>query len=676
MKKWTRLLLLLMTISLFLTGCGQREKENVKKVGEYRILLGGFHDHWKRTGQDNPALLLAALDYYHYDFMCLMGGDSVSDPMTKKGIEAYSKNKKIYLGKEQFFGWGHVVTVRNHPKGIDNSSADYWGEMRRLKAGGGLVAMAHPVSHPGSDSIIFRTGVMDSMLAAGVIDAAQPELEPAEIEWMERRNREGKKVPVICGWDIHYVLDLPGLPPVLYDTSRTPYGHLDSGGRFRNIIIGADNTFESILAAVRDGRSVIEDMRPGPAHGKLYGERRWVKYLEDHGYHEMIRRLDSIRDSKTLAVDKKEIHVGDPLTLRFSEPCTVRIPGTLTEPVTVKTDGNGILHIDKMPALLDRDRTFYPVAAYYKDGTERDFAIVLDHKFSFDVYPSLKDGKNFLKIRFTRSIKGKVSPVVDGQQLPEQSFEGEEALVDITALHPAYDRAVVYQIRVTDEEGVSRTKDGYVNFTTARYFPGSWEQLPAVLLNTADREIMPGYGTTRPYPGPDVFSAEIKFAWTEKHFLMHVKVVDSVNYNPYMTSKSYQGDVIQLGIDPMLRRSTSLGHTHMFNLSLSPKGPLLWRWKSAVEEKSDSYTPLPEDVPLWDKYLKITPWKKGIIYDLKLPWSQLAPAHPAPGKQLGIYVLIANNNGHSFLDMFGWPYYLENGGYLKPHTWGFLTLIK
>ena len=95
------------------------ELPQVKKVGDYNILLGGFHDHWKRTGQDNPALLLAALDYYHYDFMCLMGGDSVLDPMTKRGIENYSGNKKIYLGEEMFFGWGHVVTVRNNPDGVN-----------------------------------------------------------------------------------------------------------------------------------------------------------------------------------------------------------------------------------------------------------------------------------------------------------------------------------------------------------------------------------------------------------------------------------------------------------------------------------------------------------------------------------------------------------------------------
>ncbi len=267
-------------------------------------------------------------------------------------------------------------------------------------------------------------------------------------------------------------------------------------------------------------------------------------------------------------------------------------------------------------------------------------------------------------------------PVVEGKSLPEQTFGGDTVLVDITSFSPGYGEAVDYEITVTDAEGVSRRKSGYVNFTTAYYFPGSWDSLPAVHLNRAGQEILPGYGTTRPYPGPDVFSAEIKFAWTEKYFMMHAKVVDAVNYNPYMTSKSYQGDVIQLGIDPMLRRSTSLGNTHMFNLSLSPRGPLLWRWKSAAKEACDDYTPLPEDIPLWDKYLKITKWEKGIIYDLKLPWSQLAPARPVPGKQLGIYLLLANNDGHSFLDMFGWPETPPDGGYLKPHTWGFLTLVK
>ena len=38
-------------------------------IGGRRVLLGGFHDHWARTNTDNPALLLAALNYYNYDFV-------------------------------------------------------------------------------------------------------------------------------------------------------------------------------------------------------------------------------------------------------------------------------------------------------------------------------------------------------------------------------------------------------------------------------------------------------------------------------------------------------------------------------------------------------------------------------------------------------------------------------
>ena len=38
------------------------------------ILLGGFHDHWSRIDPANPTLLLAALNYYHYDFVTLMDG--------------------------------------------------------------------------------------------------------------------------------------------------------------------------------------------------------------------------------------------------------------------------------------------------------------------------------------------------------------------------------------------------------------------------------------------------------------------------------------------------------------------------------------------------------------------------------------------------------------------------
>ena len=674
-------LLSLITLLFLLAGSctmNSKRKSNqfpqVKKVGEYNILLGGFHDHWKRTGQDNPALLLAALDYYHYDFMCLMGGDSILDPMTKKGIENYSGNKKIYLGKEMFYGWGHVVTVRNNPKGVNLTNPNFRAEMLKLKQGGGFVAMAHPASHPESNRLIVKTGELDSMLALGLIDAVQPELEPSEIEWINRRNAEEKPVPVICGWDIHYINDLPNLPPVLYSKKQTPFGHLDSGGRYRNIIIGAENNFESIIEAVKDGRSVIEDLRDGESCGKLYGEDKWVNYLIKHGYKKLISELDNVRDSKTLTVDKERVKVGEPLTLTFSEPCRVQIPGSMTTPKEFKTDKNGVLHIDKMPAMLDKNLTFYPVAAFFNDGTEKDFAIALHHKYTFDVYPLYKNNRYFLRVKLSEKLSGNLFADVEGEEMKTQPFNSDKVLVDISALKINFKKPVSFKIKITDNDNISRVVESYVNYNIAPKFAGDWNGIPGFFLNSAEQEVAKGYGTTRPYPGPDVFSAEIKFAWTDEYFMMRAKVVDKINFNPFISSKGYQGDVIQLGIDPMLRRNHSLGNVHAFNLSLTPEGPMLWRWKSAVDEKCAGYKPFDEDFSMGDKYLKITKWENGIIYDLKLPWNQLAPVKPEKGKQMGVFMIVANNDGDGFLEMFGWPKELPNGGYLKPYSWGFLEL--
>ena len=658
----------------------QKQKESniddLKKIGKYNILIGGVHDHWARTAQDNPALFMAALDYYHYDFTCLMDGDSIFDPMTKKGIENYSANKKVFLGKEQFYGWGHVVTVRNHPKNVNNTNPDFREEIAKLKAGGGFVVMAHPETHPESNRLIFKTGEIDTMLRLGIIDAWQPELEKGEIELIRKTDSLGKTVPIVSGWDVHYVADLPDLPTILYTDKQTPNGHLDSGGRYRTIIIDAKNDFDSIVAAVKTGRSVIEDLRPGPNKGKLYGEKKWIEYLLNNGYRKNINKLDSIRNTKTLKLDKDIVKVGQSLKMTFSEPCTVKIPGTLTEPVVRKTDKNGILTIDEMPALLDRDKTFYPVVALYNDGFEKDFAITLHHKYSFDVFPKYADNKYYLRVKITSAIKGTCSAIVENQKLKPKEFKGNEVLLDITNLDIDFEKAVNFKVKIKDDKGITREYSSYVNYTTAPYFKGSWDQIPVVKINSAEQEILPGYGTTRPFPGEDVISAEIQYAWNEDYFMMRAKVTDSINFNPFITSKSYQGDVIQLGIDPMLRRKRSLSYNHSFNLSLSPKGPLLWKWKSAEAETEGRKLPVKQDFSLGDKYLKISKWEKGIIYNLKIPWSELAPAKPKPGKQIGIYFLLANNDGDGFLDMFGWPATPENGGYLKPNTWGFLTLTK
>ena len=132
---------------------------------------------------------------------------------------------------------------------------------------------------------------------------------------------------------------------------------------------------------------------------------------------------------------------------------------------------------------------------------------------------------------------------------------------------------------------------------------------------------------------------------------------------------------MQLAVDPMLRRQDLPGNIYVFNLSLTPKGPELYRWLGPRLEATADFVPPPDDVSMGDRYLKIEQRDNGLLYDLRLPWSELAPVKPDCNTRLGIYLIFMNNNGHGLLDTLHWPVPVP-GMWTVPKKWGVLSLMS
>ena len=653
-------MLVLMTTLL----CWPATADESLKIGGHRILIGGFHDHWSRTQQDNPSLLLAAMDYYHYDFICLMDGDE-RDKWTKKCIEAYSPDRRVFLGKELMFGWGHVVTVGNKITGLSADDPDYRSVLSRLHQGEGLVALAHP-KFPVTYEKILLSGELDRLIDDDCMDAVQIGLEPEELSWVGRRNEKGKMIRIVSGWDVHTVKDLKNLPPVLYGPGRSPTGHLDTAGRIRSIVIGAENELLSIKRAVRDERSVLENIETG----ELIGAKKWVKFLESNGYHEEIRRLDRLRDGLSLAVNSEPV-AGRPLTLTFSRAGTVRLPGTLERPAEVRTDNQGIVNIEQMPVLLERDETFMPVVHTGTGGHERVWAVRVNHPIQLDVLPLVRSEGKGAEIKSETPFEGKIELSI-GSFSTEAEMRGEKMILPLPA-EIVFDRPIDYRLKASQPDGITRHQQSYLTFFSAPYFKGDWTDVPSMRIGAAD--FTGGYGANRPYPGPDLYSGEIRFAWTAREFLFRASITDPVHCQPFTGHHVYQADALQLAIDPLCRRRNSTGTVYVFNLAMTAGGPEVWRWLSPLEEASGDFTPPDPDVSLGSKYLSMEKRQNGLIYTLKMPWQELSPARPAAGQRIGIYFIMKNNNGDGLIDSLQWPRPVD-GVWLVPHRWGVLTLAN
>ncbi len=631
-------------------------------IGGKRVWIGGFHDHWSRTLANNPALLMAAMNYYHYDFICLMDGNP-TDAWMKKTAEKLWPGVRLYLGKEFDLGWAHVITLQprfNHlPLDLDPRSI-----LSKLASESLFAAFAHPMI-PMSRQM-FLSGRIDDLLEQGVIPAVQLEMTPEEKDWFRKRDAAGKLTPLVGGWDVHFLKPVRNLPKVLYDRSRTPVGHLDTGGSNRTLVIAEDNSLQSLVAAVLHGNSVVEVL----GTGELIGPSALVRFLEENGYRHAIKALDERRDQSVLSIDRTPVS-GEPLRLHFSNPGSVTVPVTFDEPATYTAYKDRVVVIDRAPALLDRDITYLPVVKTDADGYTRAWAVELHHPIQLDVLPKFQKGLASLEIKPKAPFKGaySIQIEVEGGSTKLIHGDGNKLVVRYPATEPP-SLPVTCQLTATSDKGLTRRLETLVTYARVLPFQDDWAKAHKIGMDKARYS-----ASSRPWSGPDVFSGQMQFAWTREKFLARFEVTDKTHYQPRSGQFTYTADCIEIGIDPFLKREDIPGAIYTFTLALTPEGPEIYRILAPAEGAIDGLIPPKEKVSLGGKYLAVEKKENGLLYTLALPWSEIAFLQPADGTRMGIFVAMHNNNGEERLHSLFWPAPIA-GMWWVPNRWGVLTLLE
>ena len=655
------------------------------KLNGKRLLLGGFHDHWSRCGQ-NTAVLLAALNYYHYDFVTLMC-DPDRDAAHRELASRISSRIRIYPGREQMFGWGHVVTVNPRGPVLGADDGDYEASLRCLKETCDLVILAHP-EYPGTWERLFVTGEMDRLLEVGAMDAVNlintrgfdgPRLREL-IAWFDQRDARGLLTPIVGGWDAHLVLPQRDLPPVLYEQERPPRGHIDTGGYNRTILFCEENSLPAIVDAVRRGQTVIEDLQTG----ELVGPRTLVEFLKESDYAGATACLDQARAEVRLMIsgpwvstEESALEISQPGRAHIVVPTLDGLKPALFPGRSISADG--ITEVEAGERIqvawphppAGRNFDYAAVSFQTGDGFEKIWAVETRHPIQLDLLPSYRDGAPGVELRALRPFSGNVTIKVEN--LLEWSGEMEGS-VWVPLPKPPPELICRASWRAELPNGFWREEQTSLTFITAQKFTGDWEALPVYDVEDARFAPAHAYGATRPYPGREVFAVYLQFGWDAAGLRLRAKVRDSMHYQPNRGHYVYNADCLQLGIDPALRRKPSIGHIYSFNLALTPDGPELYRWLAPTEEDAQGFHCPQDDVSLGAQFLQIETVGDCLIYDLILPWSELAPLHPEEGARFGIYMIAMNNNGTGLVDTLHWPVHFE-GMWLVPGSWGVVSLI-
>jgi len=189
-------------------------------------------------------------------------------------------------------------------------------------------------------------------------------------------------------------------------------------------------------------------------------------------------------------------------------------------------------------------------------------------------------------------------------------------------------------------------------------------------------EVESAWGANRPWPGADVFAGWLRLAWTDEAFLCQVRVRDTVHHQPHTDGWYFEGDSVQLGIDPALRRGDTYGAIAAYLFAQTPVGPRLVRWLVPDADAIPGFTPPPANTDLKERsaeFLTVTPWGGGLTYTLRLPWSEMLPAAPAVGARLGLFLMLNNSDGGGMLDALHWPEPIP-GMHTVPRRWAVVTL--
>jgi len=155
---------------------------------------------------------------------------------------------------------------------------------------------------------------------------------------------------------------------------------------------------------------------------------------------------------------------------------------------------------------------------------------------------------------------------------------------------------------------------------------------------------------TARWDGPDDLSATMHFLWDYRYLYLGLRVRDDVFCQPEVDANLWRGDGLQFLVDPC-RDSSEKPGKYDYGVALTAKGVQAWCYASADAARAPS-----EEVT--DFVLKITPTgsRGDMIYELAIPWHRVSPFVPTPGGNLGLAMIINNDDGRirdSFMAWFG-----------------------
>ena len=634
------------------------------RLKNFDVQIGGFHDHWLRNGTDNPAILIAAVTKYHYDFICLMDGEFGDQAKRiKDQVEMWVPGFRVHIGMEKMYGWGHMVTVGNSCSEINMDSPDYKAEMKKLKASGGISALAH-IGHPSTLERITKPGFLDELIDDDYVDAIQIETAD-DWEYIKNRAASGKKLPLISGWDSHMLLEAPGLPNCIYDKENGITQHWNHSSFMRTIVFCEDNSLESIHCALKNGKSVLEEIDTG----KMYGSPELIALLEENGYAERMHELDVQYISLNMRSEPLQAFCNAQMHFPGQGTVTYALNADLV-PTAKLTDADGTARFASLPMPEARDESYLPFL--YDDGKrKRYWAVRILNDIQLRTAVMLKKGNRVLSVYAEQDFAGTLRFREPTAQTISATAQKDETLLELE-INKDIPQIFNYEFTAERQNGNLRHYAGRAALVTAQRFEKGWQQTE--VLHVDQEKFCGGCGSNRPYPGKDVFSFAARFLWDEENLYARWDIIDGIYIAPKAGRFMFLSDSTCLNIDPLFARLPSRAPGCEMLIGMPDGEGEVFCTHAPALANGKKIVNYPDNSRLTGK-VTMEKTRNGRVITAEIPWNEITPRKICAGVHMGITTCAINDEGDGAVDNMQWPWPPVPGGWLFPEQWGVLALI-
>lgn len=647
---------------------------------------GDFHTHWY-FDLHNPALFLAALNHWEIDFVVLQ---AQAVEWQAAAFDRFSRDLgcaiRFFPGAELQYEKWHVALWRNdlplrmHPGLSEIESLQALRPLTRL------IAYAHPAE---KDLPLVR-----DLFQRGLIDALQwpdPGKAPNAQAWYDACLREGLRLPVVAGMDVHYLHAAYTDDKVFYQHHLHPSRHVV--GHPMVTWVQADRCEQDdILAAVRAGRSLAMNMETR----ELFGPPDLVA---------------AFRTSDALAeLDRRRARRAD-WRLDPLDPCATRLKlaadlpqATLRIPVGDNAFSSVSLAPDRElrlphPVLREGSSAFQPVLLE-AGGLRKVFAVRSSWPVSLTMTPRVTRADDVFACALDIDLRNTTDTLLSGELTLTGDLWPLPARCPVPALAPGMRQSLTIpvpmparptletpvRLELALQDGTRLRMEQETVFVAALYCRGRtpWAEHPFTFAVDRPDHVFAPLGN---YAGPADLSARVTLSWDETALYLFAQVTDDTHHttslppavlgNLHPGSELFLNDSLEIGIDPLNLKDLSLGRVYNFNAGTDSAGvPRVIYFARPV------LAPGPVTLGGWCKDCYPRQGRVEVdrddtarltTYRLTMPWPDLMPLSPLDRRPFGFSMLVSDNDGDTWSRKH--IYWGGNTSDKKPRTWTTVSFL-